>query len=221
MSIRKCPFETDKPVLTYFLIEICRKVEALILHGCQVSEHLCSCCSQILRNRTSLLKYISTGFVEIVHCQVQWVKQLQIQTYIDFLTHFPSNLRITITGIYRTFISYITVQPGSISGTCQVDCRHIHKTCPTNIVITNKPPRSTNLHVRENILQRFKERFLTDVISHCNRREESPTVSFGKILGTIVTHIHFRQIFPVVSIRKTGSNTLFTFGKCSNQVATE
>ena len=57
MSIRKCPFETDKPgPLTYFLIEICRKVEPDISWLPSFRTPL-SAASQILGGIVPLSKY--------------------------------------------------------------------------------------------------------------------------------------------------------------------
>ena len=74
MRISKRSFKVHIEILAERLVVINRKVESLVFHLGKITEHISISGSQICRNSSFFLEYISTGLTENVNNNVQAVQ---------------------------------------------------------------------------------------------------------------------------------------------------
>ena len=86
------------------------------------------------------------------------------------------------------------------------------------MVITYKSPRCTQFQITHHIRELFKELFTTNIVSYCHGREETKTVSFSKVLATIVSEVQFSHIAVIISISDATGKSLLALRKRLNEI---
>ena len=165
---------------------------------------------------------INTGtfFIKVVHSQRELIiEQNKVYTDIILVCNFPSNIvrshlcimqsaipRPCTTGQTKIILYCISSTPDVIK---------IGETdsliSSSHIIIPHLTMRITNLEHVQPRSHLLNDRFFTNIPRHRPCREKAPTMSVGKVLGTIITKVIIQEITILIIIGElTGQSHIFS-----------
>ena len=160
--------------------------------------------------------------MEILYVCRQTIHRIDLNSGIQFIGGFPANLIIGITAnIHRPRIIIQLSTPVYFPvGIIHIHLRQIVKAVLiiTNRIVTRHTICCFQFKLTENILCRSKELLIRKHPSDGNRGEESPTIVFGKTLGTVITKVELCKIAAIVIISQTSGQTDITVGQRKLQI---
>ena len=138
---------------------------------------------------------------------IEGVEQSELECQVGLVSGLPGDGIICISGNAHTFVCSLPILSKG-SGICIAVHIHIGKIVETvlritDIVITHKSVRITQLEIVDIFGYRLEPRFVRNHPGCTYRREETPTVLLVETLGTVVTEVELGKIAFVITVGKT------------------
>ena len=157
--------------------------------------------------------------VEDTHQTV--AQEVHVDTVVLLEGCFPRHVRVVLCGLDSTLgncsvlntevvgigVGILTDTLSQSGGIHIVRIGNIHESASTNLIVTDKTPRSTELHEAEHFLQRLEESLVADYPSNRTCGECTEALTGSEVLGTIVTDIEFSDIAVVPVVGYTAYKT--------------